>query len=207
MDIYTKEYGSNLLYVFDAKKVKNNNELILVKDNTIITNEKDNVYHYSDDFESLLTFPLASKNRKTKQMISYSESMAVIKKMAYGVLSFSYQNILYSIGINHIYMNGKLYFHTGYNGFKLHAIHQRVSYLIIEDLGINEAIATHNHTSIMVQGILQQVTDIETKKEILTFLMKELAPTSTKEITEVTAKNTNILCIDIEYLHGKTHIR
>lgn len=205
MKQYIEEYGNDLLYVFNPTQTKNNKELIVVKDGC---NKKEStVYCYSDDFEKMLDFCIPTKNRKTKQIISYQESIDLIQRIKYGVLSFSHQGLPYSIGLNHIYKDGKLYFHTGYSGFKLHAINQRVCYLVIEDLGINEAMSTHNHSSTMIQGILRSEEDRDIKKEVLLFLMKELAPTNDKEITKAMIDNTNILSIDIEYIHGKIHVR
>lgn len=207
MDKYINMYGDNLLNIFNKEQLKSDDCLVVVKDETNIIDTSSKTYHYSEEFESLLNFPIPTKNRKTKQMISLQESISVLKKVAYGVLSFSYQDIPYGIGINHIYKDGKIYFHTGNNGYKLHAIEQRVNYLVIEDLGINEEKATHNHTSVMVQGTLHKVDNLETKKEVLEFLMKHLAPTNDKVINETAVLNTNILVLNIDYIHGKTHIR
>ena len=207
MDTYIDMYGDSLLYVFNKEQLKKGKEMIVVKDGTKIIDTTITTYLYSDDFESALNFQIPTKNRKTKQMLSLQESIDVVKKIAYGVLSFSYQDMPYGIGINHVYKDGKIYFHTGYEGFKLHAINQKVNYLIIEDLGINESMSTHNHSSIMIQGVLKKVDDLEIKKEVLAFLMKQLAPTNDRVITKDIADNTNILVLDIAYIHGKRHIR
>lgn len=201
-------YKDALLYVFDAKYVKENIPLAIIKDDIEIKEiEGIKVLHYSDNFESLVTFNLPTKNRKKSQMISLQQSMDIIKKAEYGVLSFTYDDIPYSVGLNHVYMNDKLYFHCAKAGFKLHSTECPVSYLVVDDLGISEPRATHNHESVMIQGTTHIVEDKEVKQKVLKQLMLDLAPSNHKDITEPMINGVTILELDIMFLHGKSHIR
>ena len=206
-EIY-RMYDEELLYVFNAEHVKEGIPLAIVKDEVDIKEINGyKVIHYSDDFESLVTIKLPTKNRKKAQMISLHKSIEMIKKVAHGVLSFTYEGVPYSVGLNHVYMNNKLYFHGAKSGFKLNAVHCPISYLVIDDLGINEERATHNHESVMMQGTVKILEDLEVKEKVLKQLMVELAPSNHKDITEPMVKGVTIFEFDIQFLHGKSHIR
>lgn len=199
---------ADLLYLFDGKYTKTGTPLAIVKDEAEIREIPGmEVMHYRDDFESKVTFRLPSKNRRKKQMISLKESEAIIGQADYGVLSFTFEGVPYSVGMNHVYRNGRLYFHSAPSGFKLNGVRCPVSYLVIEDLGINEAQATHNHESVMIQGSLQIVDDSAEKMAFLRQLMAEKAPSNTDEVTEAMVKSAAVLALDIHYMSGKSHIR
>lgn len=177
--------------------------LIIVKDDMPLN---DHCMHYSDDWESLLLFKVPGKMRKTKQLLNYNESMNILHKISYGVLSF-FDEVPYSVPLDYIYMNGKLYFHTSKTGYKIKGVGKQVSYTIVEDCGINEEKTTHNHRSVYILGILNKVEKHETKKEVLETLIRTLCPTQKVDITGQMVDNVNILEIDIQYMIGKEHIR
>lgn len=207
MEQYKELYNDDLLNIFTSDQTLDQQPMLVIKDRTEIKDKTMKTFYYQENFEKELNFSLPTKNRKTKQMISLQQSIALLHKIPFGVLSFTKDDIPYSIAINHIYRKNKLYFHCAKSGFKLNAVHQRASYLVVEDLGINEAMATHNHTSVMMIGTVAVVDDIEEKKEVLMDLMTHLAPSNHKIITDTMVENTNILVFNIEYIHGKSHIR
>jgi len=207
MEHIKKIYQDQLVYVFnkdqclDLKK----DYLVIIKNECEIKDiENCLIMHYQDDFESLLKMSLPTKMRKTNKLLSYQESYHIIEQGTYGVLSFVYQDLPYSIGINHIIMDGCIYFHCGKAGFKLNGIQQRVSFLVIEDLGINYEVGTHNYRSVVVYGTLKEVTDIAKKKTILLKLVEQLAPQHPYNDHMLTY--TKILALDIDYMIGKKHI-
>lgn len=193
----------NLIYCFTKNQTNNKDELYIVKDKTGLNNS--NILAYDDDFESLLKFSLPTKNRKFKQLISFNDCEDIINKISYGVLSFTYQDIPYSVALNHVYMDGKFYFHCAKSGFKLNGINSRVSYLVIEDLGVNSTVGTHNHKSVAVYGMLNAVTDFNEKQNVLKKLINDLAPTH--PLNDQMINNTNIMVIIPDYVNGKCHIR
>lgn len=144
--------------------------------------------------------------RKTKQLLNYNESMNILHKISYGVLSF-FDEIPYSIPLDHVYMNGKLYFHTSKTDYKINGVGKQVSYTVVEDCGINEEKTTHNHRSVYILGILNEVENKEIKKDVLDTLIHKLCPTQKVDITEQMVDNVNILEINIQYMIGKEHIR
>ena len=61
--------------------------------------------------------------------------------------------------------------------------------------------------TVYILGILEEVNNKETKKEVLNTLIHTLCPTQKVDITEQMVDNVNILEIDIQYMIGKEHIR
>jgi len=208
MDEIKEIYQNNLIYIFRQDQCLHLSEkyLVIVKnDCEIQKTDHCLTMHYQDDFESLLKFNLPTKMRKTKQLLSYEETYTLIEKNTYGVLSFNSQNIPYSVGLNHVMINGQLYFHCAQSGFKLNGIGQRASFLVIEDLGVNLDVGTHNHNSVYVLGTLKEITDFDEKKTVLLKLVEKLAPKH--PYNDRMLSFTNILKLDIDYMIGKTHIR
>ena len=201
-------YQDNLIYIFRQDQLINPTYryLVIVKDGPdIIPVEGCHIMHYQEDFESLLKFSLPTKNRKTKQLISLKQCEQLINEITYGVLAFSVNDLPYSVALNHIVLDGHLYFHCAKSGFKLKGINSRVSYLVIRDLGINKEVGTHNHESVAIYGTLKEITDFETKKNALLKLVSSLAPKHPYQDQMV--KGTTILELEIDYMIGKSHIR
>lgn len=199
---------NNLIYIFNQNQLKKSDfkNLIIVKDKSQVPSI-DNcvIMNYQDDFESLLNFSLPTKMRKTKQLLSLSECQEIMAKINYGVLSFSYQDLPYSVGLNHIIYDGRIFFHCAKSGFKLNSINQRSTFLIVEDLGINLEVGTHNHNSVAIYGTIRQVTDTATKKAALLQIVADLAPKH--PYNDKMLEFTNILELDVDYMIGKSHIR
>lgn len=208
MNQYNELYKNNLLYVFTKDQLKDTDKncMVIVKDNTEKV-EDDNalVFHYGEDFEKYLNFRIPTKNRKTKQLISIDECKAIINEIEYGVLSFQKHEFPYSVGINHIYMDGRLFFHCAKSGYKLEGIGCRANLNIIKDLGINKEVGTHNHDSVAIYGTLVSVDDFDTKKAVLLELVRTLAPKHPYDDRMV--GGTQVLELKIEYITGKTHVR
>ena len=208
MDKIITTYQNNLIYIFTKEQLNDPhyNYLVIIKDETPII-DLDNclTMHYQDDFESLLNFSLPTKNRKTKQIISYGQCWKLINDINYGVLSFCHEGLPYSIALNHINMNGRIFFHCATIGFKLNSIDQRASYLVVKDLGINLEVGTHYHESVAIYGTIREVNDFDTKKEALLTLINDLAPKH--PYNDKMVNSTTILELEIDYLNGKSHIR
>lgn len=208
MDKIKDLYQNNLIYIFSKKQLVNQEfeYLAVIKDECPIK-EINNcmTMHYQDDFESLLTFSLPSKNRKTKQLISLEQCYQLIKKVNYGVLSFCNNDLPYSVGLNHFLLDGRIFFHCAKQGYKLTSINKRATYIVIDDLGINQKVGTHNHESVAIFGTVREVTDFTTKKTALLKIINDLAPDH--PYNDKMVINTCILELEIDYINGKTHIR
>lgn len=208
MEKYIDKHSDMLLYAFNKSTTLTGKDILLFKDGTTLTNSDEyESICYSEDWESLLNFKVATKMRKKNQLLSYKEAVDLINEIDFGVLSFSHDDLPYSIGINHAYMDDKLYFHTGASGYKLHSLEGPASFIVIKDLGVNEEKSTHNHMSVSILGIMHQVSNRDVKLQVLQKLVGDLAPSFHREITESMVSATNILELDIKYMIGKSHIK
>jgi len=208
MKKYAEIYENNLLYVFKKEQLKNTEKdcMVVVKDDCEIKEDEHAlVFHYQDAFEDYLNIHIPTKNRKTKQLISIDECWKLVNEIEYGVLSFKKHEFPYSVGLNHVVYDGRIFFHGARKGYKLEGIGQKASYMVIKDLGINKEVGTHNHDSVAIYGEIVSVDDFETKKAVLLELVRTLAPKHPYHDRMVDA--TQILELKIEYITGKTHVR
>lgn len=199
-------YQDQLLYVFSKEQCKDlkENYLVIIKNESeVIDIDGCLIMHYQDDFESLLKMKLPTKIRKPKKLLSYQQSYRILEDIEYGVLSICYDDIPYSVGLNHILLDGHLYFHCSKQGFKLNGVGKRASFIVIDDLGINKEVGTHNHQSVALFGTLKEVKDNETKKAALLKIVQDLAPQHPYNDHMLTF--TNILELEIDYMIGKKH--
>ena len=138
MDKFIEIYKDNLIYVFNKQQliISDFDYLVIVKDKTMLQEIPNTLtMYYQDDFESLLKIKLPTKIRNPKKLISLSDCFNIMKEIPYGVLSFTYDDLPYSTGLNHIMLDGNIYFHCANSGYKLNCVNKKVTYMIINDLG------------------------------------------------------------------------
>ena len=208
MDKIKDLYQDDLIYIFTRSQLRdlNTDYLAIIKNECSIQTINNCItMHYQDDFESLLAFSLPTKNRKNKQLISLNQCYKIMDKIHYGVLSFTHEGLPYSVALNHIIIDNRIFFHCAKSVYKLNSIEQRATYLIVEDLGINLKAGTHNHNSVAVFGTVHEVTEFETKKAALLEIVSHLAPEH--PYNDKMVDTTNIIELEIDYINGKTHIR
>lgn len=200
-------YGDDLLYVFERETLKNPDHtcMAVLRDGcSLYEVEGCLMMHYSDPFEELLQIPMPGKNRKREQMLSLMQCKELMKKVPFGVLSFHNGELPYSVGLNHILAEGRIFFHCAQTGYKLTGIGRQAAYLVVEDLGVSEKFSTHNHQSVAVYGRLCRVTDFETKQMALLQLVRRLSPQH--PVTDDMVLHTNILELEVDYISGKSHV-
>ena len=208
MDKIKDLYQDDLIYIFTRSQLRdlNTDYLAIIKNECSIQTINNCItMHYQDDFESLLAFSLPTKNRKNKQLISLNQCYKIMDKIHYGVLSFTHEGLPYSVALNHVIIDNRIFFNCAKSGYKLNSIEQRATYLIVEDLGINLKAGTHNHNSVAVFGTVHEVTEFETKKAALLEIVSHLAPEH--PYNDKMVDTTNIIELEIDYINGKTHIR
>lgn len=207
MEQFRTLYGDDLIYIFPKKHLIHSGHecLVVIRDGCQVQEVSDCLtMHYSENFESLVCCPLPGKNRLRKQIISLWQCGEIMERVPFGVLSFSNGVLPYSVGLDHILVGDRIFFHCSKTGYKLTGIGQQAVYLVVEDLGVSEEFSTHNHNSVAVFGTLRQVTDLETKKTALKQLCTRLSPKH--PVTDEMAVNTNILELEVDYVNGKSHI-
>jgi Predicted flavin-nucleotide-binding protein len=196
-------YNDNIIFVFEKKHINIDKEYLVVIKNECEKKEIENtlVMHYNEDFEQYLHFKLPDKIRKEKKLLSLNDSYQILEDIHYGVLSFMAEDYPYSIGINHINYNHRIFFHCGLKGYKLNGIGKNVTFTVIDDLGINLELGTNNFKETIIFGKLKLVEDFDLKKTVLLKLVSDLAPKH--PYNDKMLEYTNILELEIDYISGK----
>ena len=95
------------------------------------------------------------KMRRFKQQLSNDEALKILKNCKSGVLAVSGDDgYPYTIPLNFVYKDGKIYFHCAKNGHKLDAIKQnnKVSFCVIEKDEVDSEKLTTLFRSVVVFG-------------------------------------------------------
>ncbi len=197
--------NKDVMYVFDAKNTTIGKDVIVVKDGSEIEEREDAlVLHYADNFEQYITYSLPAKTRKPIRNMSSEECYHILDKVHWGTIAFDLDGLPYSVGLNHIIVDKKIYFHSAKQGFKLNGVGKRASFFVVDDLGGGKTAPTHSYESVYMVGNLKEVTDFDTKKAALLEIVAHLAPHHPYNDSMV--GNTCILELELEYMIGKSHI-
>ena len=95
------------------------------------------------------------KMRRFKQQLSNDEALKILKNCKSGVLAVSGDDgYPYTVPLNFVYKDGKIYFHCAKNGHKLDAIKQnkKVSFCVIEKDEVDSEKLTTLFRSVVVFG-------------------------------------------------------
>lgn len=198
-------YGDDLLMVFTSLKNENLQALAVVRDGVELK-ELENVLsmHYSEDFESQLTYKIPAKTRKPFKLLSLKRTMDVLESQIYGVIGCVVDDMPYAYGINYVVVDGHIYFHTGRKGYKLAAMGTKASFNVIEELGLAYN-GTHNFRSVQVYGTLTPTEDYDIKKTVLTKLATEINPNHTPYVDSMQA-TTLVYEIELDYMMGRENL-
>ena len=146
--------------------------------------------------------------RRFKQQISEEECIRILKEQPRGVLSMiGDDGYPYGIPMNHMYMDGHLYFHGAKEGHKIDAISKcdKVSYCAYDQGYRKEGEWALNINSVVVFGRIRVVEDEEKKREICTLLTRKF--TDDEEYLQKELKNAfpRVNCLELipEHMTGK----
>ena len=146
--------------------------------------------------------------RRFKQQISEDECIRILKEQPRGVLSMiGDDGYPYGIPMNHLYMDGHLYFHGAKEGHKIDAISKcdKVSYCVYDQGYRKEGEWALNIGSVVVFGRIRVVEDEEKKREICTLLTRKF--TDDEEYLQKELKNAfpRVNCLELipEHMTGK----
>ena len=146
--------------------------------------------------------------RRFKQQISEEECIRILKEQPRCVLSMSGDDgYPYGIPMNHLYMDGHLYFHGAKEGHKIDAISKcdKVSYCVYDQGYRKEGEWALNINSVVVFGRIRVVEDEEKKREICTLLTRKF--TDDEEYLQKELKNVflRVNCLELipEHMTGK----
>ncbi len=148
------------------------------------------------------------KMRRFKQQISDEKCVEILTNEPRGVLALYGENgYPYALPLDHLYFDGKLYFHCAAEGHKIDAIkaNPRASYCVIDKGFRKENEWALNINSVIVFGTIRFVTD----KEQMLFLLRKLGnkyyptPESVEREIERDFKRVCMFELSIDHMTGK----
>lgn len=148
--------------------------------------------------------------RRFKQAMSETEIVKALEDHMTGVLAVhGDDDYPYTVPLNYVYEDGKIYFHTALNGHKTDAIAKddKVSFCVIDqDLNVSEKF-TNYYRSVVAFGRASKVTDDDEKRHALEIFTEKYSGDQPEENKKTAIdrsyKVVLILRIDIEYMSGK----
>ena len=147
--------------------------------------------------------------RRFKQALPSSENIAILKQKTHGILALcDKKSFPYTVPLNYVYLNDKIYFHCANIGRKLDIIHQnnKASFCVINQDAVIPEKFTTAYSSVIVFGTIKEITAENDKQIILEeFIRKFSADYFTEGLAEIKTyiKRTCILELSIEEITGK----
>ena len=149
------------------------------------------------------------KMRRFRQQIPEEECIALLQETEYGILAVQGDDDYpYTVPVNHVYENGRLYIHSAVAGHKIDAIlkQEKVSFCVVgkSDL-IPEMLDTH-YVSVVCFGRARIVKDAEEKRRIGALLGERFSgqyPDKVKEAIDRQIKVFDCIEIEIDHMTGK----
>lgn len=148
------------------------------------------------------------KMRRFKQQISEEKCVEILKNEPRGVLAlYGEDGYPYALPLNHLYHNGKLYFHCASKGHKIDAIkaNPHASFCVMDKGFRKENEWALNINSVIVFGTIRFVTDKEQKLLILRNLGNKHYPTreAVEHEIERDFKRVCMFELSIDHMTGK----
>lgn len=147
--------------------------------------------------------------RRIKQQLPENEALEILKNGEIATFAFAGDgDYPYSLPINYVYYDGKIYFHCAKTGHKIDAIkrNDKVSFSIIGEAEILQEKYTTLFKSVIGFGRASFVEDEAKMKEVATALAEALCPDFKDGIAAEVEREFPALCVvevEIEHLTGK----
>lgn len=151
------------------------------------------------------------KMRRFKQQLSNDEALEILKNSKSGVLAVSGDDgYPYTVPLNFVYADGKIYFHCAKSGHKLDAVraNDKVSFCVIDKNEVDAEKLTTLFKSVVVFGRAKIMSDTEKIKSAMTvFGLKYNNDVAAVE-KEIQREWSGLCCVEItiEHITGKQAI-
>lgn len=148
------------------------------------------------------------KMRRHKQELSKEECVEILNAQSRGVLAvLGDDEYPYTVPMDYVYVDGKLYFHAAMEGHKIDSIrkHEKVSFCVLND-GVKEADSWwYTFKSVIAFGKIRILNDDDEKKEKLTYLGNKYFPTPEETEDEIRRllDRTAVFELNVEHMAGK----
>ena len=151
--------------------------------------------------------------RRFRQELKEEDTVAILKNHTTGVLAVTGDDgYPYTVPLNYIYEEGKIWFHWAKQGHKLDAVHRddRVSFCVIDKDHIKAASYTNDFCSAVAFGRIHQVEDDDTKRRIMDRMLEVYGLLDASERSFGINQRWNnfyIMVMEIEHLTGKAALQ
>lgn len=146
--------------------------------------------------------------RRNDRQISNEETIDLLEKCEYGVLSTVGENgFAYGVPLNYIYIEGNIYFHCATEGSKLENIvfNDKVSLCVVGKTEVLPDKFSCKYESAIVFGRAKEVFDEEKKKALIGIVQKYSSEFMDKGLEYINKdiSKTKIIKICIDHISGK----
>ena len=146
--------------------------------------------------------------RRSSQQLDREQCEEILARASWGVLAvLGDEGYPYTVALNHVYLDGALYFHCATSGHKLDAIRacDKVSFCVVDADDVVPQEYTTYFRSVVAFGRARVVEDEEEKARSLRALGNRFNPDPQATDVEAAhgAARLHMVRIDIEHLSGK----
>lgn len=152
------------------------------------------------------------KMYKENRQMKTELAQEVFKKGNHGILCVNGDDgYPYSVPVNYIYEDGKIYIHSAKYGYKIEAIesNNKVCFAAIINASVVQNKFTAAYQSIIAKGTASLVEDDKLRRHILEQFIYKLSPEHIEngmKFVNAAFEKTALICIDIEELTGKQNM-
>ena len=147
--------------------------------------------------------------KRVKQELSEKECIDILNNQTHGVLSVnSNEGYPYTVPLNYVYYNNKIYFHCGRKGLKIDCIrnNNKVAFCVIDLAKLVHEDYSTTYKSVNVFGKAKELTDkdeiFKIMQEINFHLFNSRNERDDKEISD-SINHLNLIEIEIDLMTGK----
>lgn len=147
--------------------------------------------------------------RRLKNQMSYEDSFELLNRAQEGTLgTISDNGYPYTVIVNYVFYNGKIYFHSAKEGHKIDNIvsNNKVSFTVFDNVKIIEEEFTTKYKSVTLFG---KAKIIPGNREVLMELIKKYSNNfleSGQKYVNKSFDTTILVEIDIEHITGKERL-
>lgn len=149
------------------------------------------------------------KMRRYKQQLADEEAIAVLERGKTGVLAvIGDEGYPYTVPINYVYTDGKVYMHSALTGHKIDAIRacDKASFCVIDADDVVPADYSTNFRSVVAFGRARIVEDEREKMMSIRLLGDKYNPNQPESLDAEVSKSfahLHMIALDIEHMTGK----
>ncbi|OEH84541.1 hypothetical protein BHU72_08510 [Desulfuribacillus stibiiarsenatis] len=147
--------------------------------------------------------------RRKEKMISENDTKEILNRCQHGTLAtISVNGYPYSVPLNYVFDQNRLYFHSATTGHKLDNIQHNplVSFTVIDYYQLIPEKFDAHYDSVIVYGKASIVEEVEGKRKALQLFIKKYSPNYVEQgnhYIERAMNHTTVIQMQVEHMTGK----